>query len=793
MGFLRGLVAFLATLVAAALGIAVLGLAAVVLVFAYDAPVTGGEASIPSLGEGVTVVRDTHGVPHIFAGTRNDAYRALGFVHAQDRFFQMEFARRTAAGRLAEVVGPPGLRGDRFMRTLGVHRLAEATIENLSPEARAAVQAYTDGVNAWIDWPERRRPPEMLVLGIKPEPWRPADSAAWVRLMALLLSGDWRSELLRARLAHDLTPDQLRDLWPDEPEDAPTTVTAFKGLAPLWGALADAVPGLFLAASASNEWVVSGDRSASGKPLLANDPHLGLSAPGMWHLARIVTPDFEASGGALPGQPFFMVGQNGHMSWGLTTTHADTQDLFIERIDPENPDRYLTPDGAKSFETRIEEIAVRWSEPERMTVRSTRHGPVISDLSEDAARLAGDGHVVALAFAALRDDDGTANAVYGMNSARTPEAFLDAARSFDSPMQNIAYAHTGGDFGVIVAGRLPLRKGAAGNRPVPGWTGEHDWRGFVPFEQMPQSQNPRSGMIVNANNRVAPRSYPHLISNDWPPGFRAERIEEMLAQAEQHTSDTFEAIQTDVRSLGALALVGPMLDVLPADALHRNVADLLADWDGEMAMDRPEPLVYAAWASALRARLIDDELGAFADNYRGLRTRVIVNILARRPQWCDDISTDAAETCADTVSTALEDAVDTLRAAYGDDPEAWRWGDAHAVTFAHPLLRFVRPLAGLLSDPLPSPGGDHTVNRGTYFSAGGGLFPHVHGAGLRAVFDMSEPGAARYMIAPGQSERLSSPHYRDLAMPWRDGRYIVLQGELETLRSNAGSLLTLTP
>ena len=325
MGFLRGLLAFAVTLVAAAIGLAVLAVGAVVLVFVWDDPDTGGRDEIASLSAPASVLRDANGIPHIFAANRNDAYRALGFVHAQDRFFQMEFARRTAAGRLSEVLGPLGLRGDRFMRTLGIPGLAEATVASLSPDARAAVDAYTDGVNAWITSPDRRRPPEMIVLGIEPEPWRAVDSAAWVRLMALLLSADWRSELLRARLAHALTPEQLRDLWPDEPADAPTTMAADSGLGPLWDQLAAAIPDIFPAGSASNEWVVGGERSASGKPILANDPHLGLSAPGMWHLARVVTPEFEASGGALPGQPFFMVGQNGHMAWGLTTTHADTQ------------------------------------------------------------------------------------------------------------------------------------------------------------------------------------------------------------------------------------------------------------------------------------------------------------------------------------------------------------------------------------------------------------------------------------------------------------------------------------
>ncbi len=793
MAFLRGTLAFVVTLIAAACGLTVLAAMAVVAVFATGDNDTGGDIAIASLDAPVSVVRDEQGVPHIFAEDRLDAYRALGFVHAQDRFFQMELARRTAAGRLSEVVGPLGLRGDRFMRTLGIHRLAEASVVRLSPDARAAVDAYSDGVNAWISSPNRRRPPEMIVLGLDPEPWRPADSAAWVRLMALLLSGDWRSEILRAQLAHTLPPEQLRDLWPDEPTDAPTTLIELPDLSSQFAALADAVPDIFPAGSASNEWVVSGARSASGKPVLANDPHLGLSAPGMWHLARIVTPEFEASGGALPGQPFFMVGQNGHLSWGLTTTHADTQDLFIERIDPSDPNRYLTPDGPALFQTRTEKIEIRWGEPETLTVRSTRHGPVISDLSDDAARLAGDGHVVALGFAALRDDDRTAEAMFAMNGATTSEAFVEAVRNFHAPMQNVVYAHTDGTFGFVAAGRLPVRSGDSGNRPVPGWTGEHDWRGFVPFEALPQRHNPADGVIVNANNRVAARDYPYLISNDWPPGFRAARIDEMLNSIAIHSPDTFARIQTDVRSKGATALLATMLAALPPDTSHRDIATLLSDWDGDMNRDRPEPLIYAAWASHLRTALIDDELGEFAASYRGLRTRALVNILTRRPVWCDDTRTAARETCADIVEAALDTAMADLRDVHGNNPDDWRWGAAHAVTFTHPLLRFVPGASNLLNTPLPTGGGDHTVNRGTYFQATPGVFPHIHGAGLRAIFDMASPGKARFMIAPGQSERMASAHYDDMAVPWRNGRYIVLEGDLETLRETATTVLNLTP
>lgn len=794
MAVLRWCLALLATLVSVTAGLAVLAVGIVALIFATEPTDTGGSGRIAGLGGNVTVIRDTHSIPHIFADSQLDAYRALGFVHAQDRFFQMELARRTAAGRLSEVVGPFGLGGDRFMRTLGVYRLAEATVETLTPEARAAVDAYAQGVNAWLESPDSQRPAELIALGITPEPWRPADSAAWVRLMALLLAGDWRTEILKTQLSEFLSDAQLRDLWPDEPDDAPTTMALSADTRKQLAALANAIPDIFPEASASNEWVVSGQRSASGKPILANDPHLGLSAPGMWHLARIETPDFKASGGAIPGQPFFMVGQNGFLSWGLTTTHADTQDLFIERLDPNDPNRYLTPDGSAAFETRIEEIKVRGrSDPERLTVRTTRHGPVISGISPDSRLLGGEGTVVSLAFAALREDDGTANAIYGMNTAQTVAQFLAAASDFHAPMQNIAYAHVDGDFGFVAAGRLPIRPDGPGDRPRPGWTGEHDWAGFVPFADLPRNENPASGLVVNANNRVAARDYPHVIANDWPEGFRAQRILDLLAEVRLHTPESFAAIQTDVVSLGANELTEAMLNVLPDGEKKQELVRRLAAWDGDMSRERAEPLVFASLSRNLRRQLVADELGEFANAYRGPPTRAMIGMLTSQTDWCDNTLTPGKEGCDIAVTQALRDTITELETAHGDTPDTWRWGDSHIAPFAHPLFRFAGPLSAWFGANVATGGGDHTINRGTYRTEGEGRFPHVHGAGLRAIFDMAEPGAARYMLAPGQSGKMTSPHFADLAQSWADGDYIVLQGDPSRLRPNASAELTLTP
>ncbi|MCZ6840952.1 MAG: penicillin acylase family protein [Alphaproteobacteria bacterium] len=761
-------------------------------------PDYGGRDSIPQLGGQVTVIRDANAVPHIFADSPLDAYRALGYLHAQDRFFQMELARRIGTGRLSELVGATGLRIDRFMRTLGIGRLAEAAVINMAPATLETLDAYTEGVNAWLQSPHTGRPPELIFLGVTPEPWRAADSAIWGRLMALLLSGNWTDELLRAQLASRLDAQQIDDLWPGEPSDSPTTLASVAGLIRQidFAGIERAIPDFLFQASASNQWVVDGNRSATGKPMLANDPHLGFMAPGMWYLARIVTPTFSGAGATLPGQPFFAVGHNSSLAWGFTTTHADTQDLFIERLNPDDPSQYLVPGGSLPFETRQEVISVRFrSEPEILTVRSTRHGPVISDLSVTAASVAPAGHVVALAFPALRPDDRTADALFGINRAKTRSELMTALALFHSPMQNLVYAFTNGDIGFVAPARVPIRRSGDGRTPVPGWSGNYDWEGFVPFAELPQRHNPSTGWIANANNRVVGKDYPHLITPDWPEGYRAQRITTLLDQTAKHDSDSFALMQGDIVSPAAQQLTPLLLRHLapPVDPIARTAAALLADWDGAMARSQPQPLIFTAWLRSLGSQLYGDELGPMASRYGGIRPRVLQRMLNSRTQWCDDIDTPAIEDCTATVSTAFEKAIGELSERLGDAPAAWRWGELHVARFEHPVLRRIPVLRDLFAVAIPTSGGDFTISRGTPRSTRASPFTHVHGAGLRAIFDLSDLDSSRLMIATGQSGHVRSEFFADTTPGWRDGRYLVLKGDPAALRKETIGELTLVP
>ena len=397
------------------------------------------------------VYRDRWGVPHIFAANKNDAARALGYIHASERLFQMEMQRRAGQGRLSEMAGPGMLGADKYIRTLGLYRLSQSSFAALSPDAQSHLQAYADGVNAWLATHERRLPPELLLMGAVPERWAPANSVVWGKLMALRLSFNYRLEMLRARLAKHMTRERMEALFPDMP--SPITIQPERNPPLMSGDGAkkaslrsdnrlasrnigdDAVYTasraswpedlldllLGLGDAASNEWVVSGQRTATGKPILANDPHLGLEAPILWYLARIVTPDMTLKGATVPGLPAVLLGQNDNIAWGLTTTHSDVQDLFVETVDPKNPGRYLTPEGSAAFEARQEVIHVKGKPDVTMTVRATRHGPVMSDIDGEMMRLAGPGKVMALAFTGLGAADTTPGGVLAAESGSRPE------------------------------------------------------------------------------------------------------------------------------------------------------------------------------------------------------------------------------------------------------------------------------------------------------------------------------------------------------------------------------------
>jgi penicillin amidase len=779
------------------------GLGSGYLWFRSSLPQTSGTVTLAGLHRPVEIVRDTNAVPHIFAESPADAYFALGYVHAQDRLWQMEFTRRLGAGRLAEVLGEPAAKTDRFIRTLGFHRLAEGSVEALSVDVRAALDAYAAGVNAWLETRSGALPPEFVLFRVEPEPWKPADTLLWSRLMALRLGRNWQTELIRASLAErleleDLPPELLGELWPEASPGSPITLShAAPDVGPLFDAIQEAPPPTLFSDGASNGWIVHGRLTETGKPILANDPHLSFEAPILWYLARIEAPGLSVTGATIPGVPFTILGHNRQIAWGMTNAFGDTADLFVETVDPQDPDSYLTPDGPRPFVTRKEDFHVG-GETIPITVRKTHHGPVISDVLDDAARVGGADHVVALAMPALRPDDRTVEALYAINRARDWDGFLAAAAKFHAPHVNLFFAATDGDIGFISAGRIPVRKAGDGRLPAPGSDGAHDWRGFIPFERLPRTHNPSSGRIVNANNGLVDDSYPYLIAHDWAEPFRAERIVEVLDAKNEHTIADSEALQMDVLSPAARRLLPAMLTVTPADASGRRAVALLSGWNHEMRRNRPEPLIYTAWRRHLAKALAEDELGDLLTDYWNLkdsrRTLFVEAALTRNRHWCDDVATPERETCQSRLALALDRALEELAAKYGSDMEAWRWGSAHRATFSHRVLTKVPGVRWLADLSIESDGGDDTVSRGeTRSGLSGRPYAHVNGSGFRAVYDLSNLDNSRFIIATGQSGNFLAAYYSDLSRPWRDGGYIRIAGNPDGIASTAIARLSLRP
>lgn len=765
-------------------------------------PQTSGTVAIPGSGAPAEIVRDDRGVVHIFAATERDAYRALGYAHAQDRLWQMETMRRAGAGRLAELIGVKygdfALRTDRLMRTLGVRRSAEAMAATLSPDARAAFDAYAEGVNAYLETRSEALPLEFQLLRHTPEPWTVADSLVWAKLMALQLSANYRDELFRSRVLERLSPQQIDDLFPSDIPGAPTTLAGeLRGMD-----MRDMVRRTLAALpqmgfdTASNEWVLTGARTTTGKPILANDPHLGLEAPILWYLARIVTPGFTSAGATVPGVPLTVLGHNGRVAWGFTTTHSDTQDLFVEKPDPQDPARYLTPDGSEPFETRAETIAIAGEPSQTLTVRSTRHGPVISDLDAPPADSSGGssaGPVLALSFPGLADDDTSAEALYRLNHAATAEAARDALRLHVAPQQNVVYADVTGEVGFITPGRVPIRRKGDGRVPVPGWTGEYDWTGFLPYYALPQAVNPPSGQFVNANNAVVGHDYPYRLATDWPDPSRAKRIVEMLG-AGRHSVEDVAHQQMDIVSLPARDFLPELLKYPTPPGLASDAAALLRGWDGRMDRERPEPLIFTMWLRELVRAVFADELGADFAAYWDLRPEALRRVIHDRPDWCDDVTTAQKESCADMIGRSLESAVAALAERHGSRPKSWRWGDDHKADLSHRMLGRLPVIGGMADVSVETDGDFFTVNRGsTTIRSSTNPFRHVHGAGFRAVYDLADLDNSRFVIATGQSGNIWSRHWGDLVEMWRDGGALRLAGDRGTLISAGAEVLTLTP
>jgi penicillin G amidase len=796
-------------LIALIVAIPVLAVAAGYLWWRQSLPQIDGEVRLKGLGAEVRVIRDSHGIPHIFAKDLDDAARALGYLHAQDRFFQMDVTRRVTEGRLAEIIGRRGLGLDRLFRTIDLGGAGRNSFAAMSPEMKAHLEAYADGVNAWLKDSGQGWPIEYKVLGIQPEPWHAEDALIWGKAMAWKLSSNWRQDATRAVLAERYGRERTEKLFPPKFPEWPVTLrpdlspalqraALLLQPAPAAGdanrAMLEALlamPGI--GAGASNEWVIDGTRSTTGKPLLANDPHLELNIPILWYLVQITTPEITLTGATAPGAPIMLLGQNGHIAWGFTTTDSDTQDLFVEREAPGDPNSYLTPDGPQPIRSETVTIKVKGEAPVEMVRRHTRHGPVISDGIREAGALATDGTMIALSWPGFSETDTTPEAFFRINMAHNKQEFLDALKLYVSPTQNIVYADREGNIGFVNAGVVPVRKSGDGRYPADGTSGAADWTGTVPFEAWPQLFNPPAGAIVNANNAVTDTDYPYWFGRDQTPGYRAMRIIERIGAKPKHDIASMASIQMDIQAIHARDLVPFLLKLHGETDLERQALGLMKNWDFNADRHRPEALILDWWLWRMNGKLLRSGLDSLAPSSGVLNAATVVAILRNPDGFCHE--EDAGADCMKAVKSAFHETMVDLSQRYGSDAAKWRWGDEHIADMENQVLDNVPGFRALFGVAFASDGGFYSVNRGGGLGKPEDEHPLLRksGAGYRAVYDLADPSRSRFIIATGESGNPLSRFYADQLPLYRAGESLQLQKTEAELKADASGTLVFKP
>ena len=751
----------------------------------------------------VRIETDAHGIVTVRAGSPSEAFFGMGYVHARDRLWQMEFQRRIASGRLAEVLGRRLVETDRFLRTVGFRRAAAEALAGLSPAARAQLEAYAAGANQFLAT-SASRPIELRLLRVEPEPFDPVDCLAWAKVMAWdLASVNAANEIRRARFAAAVGPERAAELLPEVPAK-PTILQddEWKTVSDPGSRSADPVPpepgipssrlrdatwsqleerfarldsfGLGGETAGSNSWVLAGSRTKSGRPLLANDPHLGFRTPSVWYLARLEAPGLSVAGATLPGLPSVIIGHNARIAWGLTSLEPDVQDLYLERTDPKDPGRYFHAGAWRPFRARAETIRVRGGRDVVFEVRSSVHGPIVTDILEGAKKLGNP--AVALRWTGLDPSDSTTEAFLGMATAGDWAEFLSAVSLLRSPAQNLVYADVDGHIGYTACGDVPIRPRADGLLPVTG-TGEDDWAGYIPFERLPRVLDPPRGFLVTANNRVVSDRYPYPITRDWPEPYRARRITERILSRPVLGPEDVAAIQLDRVSLQAADLLPLLLDTRPGGATPARALERLKSWNREFSPGSVAASIYAAWYARL-SEMPQDEL---KDTPAGsVRSRFLVNALRSEASWCDDARTPRKETCADFKTSTLSRAVTLLEQKLGENPRRWKWERLHRARFPHGVFDRVPVLRAVFSLETGAGGDASTVNVGAYRRDGSFLM--TDGPSYRQILDLSDLDHGLYVQTTGQSGNVFDRRYRNFLPLWRDGRYVTIgEGPLKTL------------
>ena len=769
----------------------------------------------------VEIVRDTSNVPHIFAESDADAYFALGFVHAQDRLWQMTMMRRVVQGRLSELFGPATLKTDELLRRYDLYGAAVASVAAQDTYTTTALDAYAKGVNAWITQVNAgalgRGAPEFFMFSPEIAFWQPADSLAIGKLMALQLGSAVEHEVLRARVSLVLGAERLADILPDVPGQGVAALPDYATLVP--GATPGAKPldlalGPFLRsnspelAGASNAWAAAPSRAAARGTLLANDPHLGFTAPSIWYLARLQLQSGGVIGGTIPGAPVVLVGRSEKLGWGMTSAHMDDADLHIQQLDPQDPQAYLSPDGMKPFTTRPSIVNVRGEKPVTLTLRWTDSGPVLPGHLLNLDSITPSGHVVSVAWTALHNRDATQSAVFGVMRAGSVREAIDAASAWHAPAINLMLIDRA-QIALQTVGAMPRRSDthhSRGRMPSAGWFRENLWNGSYPYSANPRFIDPTGGLLGNSNNKIVDRPFPLHVSFDWGDTQRVQRWQKLLQDRNIHTRESFIEAQLDEVSTTARALLplvardlwfsGDAAEPGTRAAQRQRALDLLANWNGEMNEHVPEPLIYAAWMRHLQDRLIRDDLGPLAESFTHVRPLFLERVFRDTDGasvWCDVAQSTAQETCSDIARISLDEALIWIEQRYGRNLEGLRWGDAHVALQDHPVLGEIPVLKWLVNIRQSTSGGDNTLNRGKTSGAPDRPFANVHGAGYRGVYDFADPDSSVFITSTGQSGHPFSRHYDDLGELWRRGEYIPMSLDPNLARAGALGITRLLP
>ena len=805
-------------------GLLVLAVATVALAYYFASrslPDYNANLRVDGINAPLEIVRNNANVPHIFGQSDADVFFGLGYAHAQDRLWQMTMLRRTAQGRLSELFGTRTLEIDEVIRRLDIYTLAVSSVSAQDEATTTALKAYAAGVNAWLEevnaGARGRGAPEMWLFNHPIAPWEPADSLAILKLMALQLTSHLDREVLRARTSLILPPERLRDILPDDPSDGIAALPEFAQSVP---GLPRYTPGRRMAADplspfksleltgASNAWAANGSRSAAGATLLANDPHLSLTAPTIWYLARLELQSGGVIGGTIPGMPVVLTGRSNDLGWGVTTAYADDQDILIEEVNPDNPTLYRDVNGWVPFQTRDSIIRVKDAPAVTLKLRWTVNGPVLPGQHFDLGTITPNGHVTALAWTGLSDRDTSMSAALAIMRSSNVRQAIRAGEDYIAPAQNLMIADRN-RIALKTLGAMPARDPAhqsQGRYPSFGYLAENRWRGRFPYRDNPEFLNPEGGIIGNTNNKTVDRKFPEHVSFVYGDTQRINRWRRLMQARSVHTRDSFIEAQLDTVSFTArtlLTLMGADLwftgDAAPdgTSEHRRQVAlDLLSAWNGEMNEHLPEPLIYAAWLREFHKRLIRDELGPLAAEFTHPNPLFIERVfrdIDGAAVWCDIIQSAPIETCTDIARQSLDEALVWITENHGEAVEAVRWGDAHQATHDHEVLGEVPFLHWFVNVRQSSSGGDNTLQRGKTRGTGPRPFENVHAAGYRGVYDFADPDSSVFVTATGQSGHPLSRYYDNLGELWRRGEYIPMSLDPDLARAAAVGITTLVP